>query len=240
MQALSTQPILKSSPPAIVSRALDTAISKFTNALEAKPGTATRKVIPAESAPSDDERRALAGRKADLDQSLTPATEAALVRSVGALRVAFPAAGDTEENLRLAMGLYVKALSPYPEWAVNEVCRQYLEGRRGSGTFAPPAPEMAKACREEVSKFVDERAKITAVLEAEVLPPIDEEKARRAAAVMRWEKEIRPAMAAKDQPSKPAEAPEAALDRIKSEGWGSVQISPALTKILNIKTDTAA
>jgi hypothetical protein len=147
---------------------------------------------------------------------------------------------EGEEATRLAMSLYVRALSGFPEWAVNEVCRQYLEGRRGSGTFAPPAPEMAKACREEVSKFVDERAKIAAVLEAEVLPPIDQEKAARAAAIMRWETEIRPQMAAKDTPAKPQEAPEAALDRIKSEGWGSVRISPALTKILGIKKNEQA
>ena len=175
-----------------------------------------------------------------MDASLAPASETALVRSVATLRAAFPSTNDGEENAKLAVSLYVRALAPYPEWAVNEVCRQYLEGRRSHGTFAPTAPEMAKACREEVSKFVDERAKIGAILEAEVLPPIDEEKARRAAAVMRWEKEIRPQMAAKDEPAKPKEAPEAALDRLKSEGWGSVQISPALTKILGIKNEQAA
>lgn len=166
-----------------------------------------------------------------MDASLTPATENALVRSVATLRAAFPSANDGEENAKLSISLYVRALSPYPEWAVNEVCRQYLEGRRGNGTFAPPAPEMAKACREEVSKFVDERAKIEAVLEAEVLPPIDQEKAARAAAVLRWEKEIRPQMAAKTE-AQPKETPEQVLERLQAKAAEPVVIGEGLSKIL--------
>lgn len=162
-----------------------------------------------------------------------PADETALRRSVSALRAVFPAGNDGEENARRIIGLYVSALASFPEWAVNEVCRQYLEGRRGNGTFAPPAPEMAKACREEVSKFMDERAKIEAVLEAEVLPPIDQEKAARAAAVMRWEKEIRPQMVRKEsEQAQPTETPEQRLERHRQRANEPVVIGGELAKKL--------
>jgi len=167
-----------------------------------------------------------------LDHALAPASETALVRSVATLRAAFPATNDGEENAKLAISLYVRALAPYPEWAVNEVCRQFLEGRRGTGTFAPTAPEMARACREEVNKFVDERAKIEAVLDAEILPPIDPDMQKRAADVLRWQTELRPQMAAKDDAKKPKETPEQTLERLQATASQPITIGAGLAKIL--------
>ncbi|WP_262027125.1 hypothetical protein [Microvirga sp. Mcv34] len=62
---------------------------------------------------------------------------------------------------------------------------------------------------------------------------------QRAKAVKHWEEVIRPQMATREQKA-PPEDPQVALARIKSEGWGSVQISPALTKILGIKKNEQA
>lgn len=209
MNALST---VRSSTPVLASRQLDTLISRFSNALENKPGSYSQKIIPAESAPSDDERQVLEARYAALLNILKPADEHALTRSVATLRAAFPAANDGHENAMLTVKLYVSALSGFPEWAVNDACRKALDGRIGNNpNFAPTPPQMAQACREFVSKFVDERGKLERILHAEIARHTTAED--RARAVEHWEKNVRPALARKPETTKPRETPEEALER---------------------------
>jgi chromatin remodeling complex protein RSC6 len=63
---------------------------------------------------------------------------------------------------------------------------------------------------------------------------------QRERAARYWEEVVRPELTAKEATPKAKETPEQALARLKAEGWGSVQISPALTKILGIKKSEQA
>lgn len=49
---------------------------------------------------------------------------------------------------------------------------------------------------------------------------------QRERAVRYWTEVVRPEMAAKEQ-KKPQESPEAALARLKAEGWGNIRLSEA-------------
>jgi hypothetical protein len=58
---------------------------------------------------------------------------------------------------------------------------------------------------------------------------------QRARAVRYWEQKIRPQMATKEQ-ARPKEDPYQALTRLKSEGWGDIQVSDAIrATIPNLK-----
>jgi hypothetical protein len=54
---------------------------------------------------------------------------------------------------------------------------------------------------------------------------------QRARAVRYWEQKIRPQMTAKEQ-AKPKEDPYEALTRLRSEGWGDLQVSDAIRATL--------
>lgn len=226
MNALST---VKSSTPALASRQLDTLISRFTNALETKPGTFNRKTIPASSAPTAEERQALAERHLDLESRLRPIDEHALTRSVATLRAAFPAANDGHENAMLTVKLYVSALSSFPEWAVNEACRKALTGSLPANPgFAPTPPQMAQACRAVVVKFADEKAKLESILSAEVVKESTPESRERA--VEQYLQGLRPQLVAREGQPSQQEDPEEVLKRLAAMKDAPVAIGGALAK----------
>lgn len=160
---------------------------------------------------------------------LRPADENALKRAIAAMRAAFPAASDGHENAMMTVNLYVVALKSFPEWAVNEACRKALNGTIGANPgFAPTPPQVAIACRAAVSKLADERAKIEAILNAEVAQHTTTED--RARAVERWNA-MRPSFAAKENaPAK--ETPEDTLKRLADTKDLPVAIGGGLLKKL--------
>ncbi|PVE25411.1 hypothetical protein DC522_05820 [Microvirga sp. KLBC 81] len=116
-----------------------------------------------------------------MERALVRATETEIRSMVSTLRAAFPTHGITDSaSAEMNVKLFVAALSVFPAWAVSEACRRVLEGRAGINTaFAPTPPQMAELCREIVSPFLEERAKITALLTAKVYTlPTDEERQR--------------------------------------------------------------
>jgi hypothetical protein len=67
------------------------------------------------------------------------------------------------------------------------------------------------------------------------MPPLNETLAtpeQRERAVGYWETVVRPDLAGKERATKPQESPEAALARLKAEGWGDLQISDAIRATL--------
>lgn len=220
--ALSTVKQSSHSPPAVMTRETDTLIRRLLSALEPAAGHYSRKAIAASALPDTDERLALVARRDELADAFTPSDADEVKRSVAALRANLPAPPGSDASSRMILSACVSVLQPFPIWAVNEVCRRYLDGTLSSGGYAPSAPEMATACRSVVAKFQEERGHIEAILTAEVLPPpgdpaltAEAEAAIREAAVDHWQKNVRPQMRPAES-AKPKETAEEALERLKA------------------------
>lgn len=83
-----------------------------------------------------------------------------------------------DETRKLQRAGFLKTLTKYPGWAVEAACMQFLEADVGEGIHAPKPGEIAIVCRRLIAEAQYERAKINAVLDAEIyVPPTDEERA---------------------------------------------------------------
>lgn len=90
--------------------------------------------------------------------------------------MAVPAA--SEEIQKLQRAAFLSTLTKYPGWAVEAACAQFLAADVGEGVHAPKPGEIAIVCRRLIAEAQYERAKINAVLDAEVyVPPTDAERA---------------------------------------------------------------
>jgi hypothetical protein len=128
--------------------------------------------------PSAEERQALAERRAHLDAALQPCDPGTVRRAVGMLRSVMAVPSVDEETQKLQRAAYLSTLTKYPAWAVEKACEQFLEGAEGEGVHAPKPGEIAAVCRRLIAEAQYERAKINAVLDAEIyVPPTDAERA---------------------------------------------------------------
>ncbi|MBN6820697.1 hypothetical protein JRF84_14025 [Methylobacterium organophilum] len=120
----------------------------------------------------------MAERRAHLDAALQPCDPGTVRRAVGMLRSVMAVPSVDEETQKLQRAAYLSTLTKYPAWAVEKACAQFLEGAEGEGIHAPKPGEIAAVCRRFVAEAQYERAKINAVLDAEIYtPPTDEERA---------------------------------------------------------------
>lgn len=120
----------------------------------------------------------MVGRRQHLDERLQPCGSATVLRSVGLLRsvMAVPNVDDATRELQKAA--FLMTLTKYPGWAVEAACAQFLEAAEGEGVHAPKPGEIAAVCRRLIAEAQYERAKINAVLDAEIyVPPTDAERA---------------------------------------------------------------
>jgi hypothetical protein len=213
-------------------------------------GSYRSNAIRASAAPVGADRAALIDRRDELASALGGSDPDEIQRAIAALRAVLPSAASADASSRLIMGAYVSVLTPYPMWAINQVCRQYLDGSLSSGGFAPSPPEIAGHCRRIVRGFREELAQLETVLSAEVYgDPTPESLARtseaeaaileaaKAIVLDRWENVIRPEIKGTDSDPRPKEDPNAKLERLKAEGWGTVVIGEGLaTKFEQIKS----
>jgi len=156
-------------------------------------------------------------------------------QAIRALKAGFPTYGADPAGAKFQVEFYLKALDSFPLWAVQEACARFRDGRNETpwkASECPSSAQLAQECRAIISPVRDELGPIADVLDAEVVPAPDPDKAARAAAVMRWEKDIRPQMAAKDEPKKPRETPEQVLERLEAQAKAPVTIGAGLAKIL--------
>ncbi|WP_449411067.1 hypothetical protein [Methylobacterium komagatae] len=90
----------------------------------------------------------------------------------------------SEETQQLQRAAYLSTLTKYPAWAVEEACARFLGADVGEGIHAPKPGEIAAVCRKLIAEAQYERAKINAVLDAEIyVPPTDAQRAEVAKAM---------------------------------------------------------
>jgi hypothetical protein len=140
--------------------------------------------LSAADEPTAEQRAALVERRQHLDERLQPSDNATVLRSVGLLRSIMATQAVDEETRKLQKAAFLMTLTKYPAWAVEAACAQFLEADKGEGIHAPKPGEIATVCRRLIAEAQYERAKINAVLDAEVyVPPTDEERAQVAQAL---------------------------------------------------------
>lgn len=152
--------------PAVMTRELGTLIEVLTNRLEAHHVWPPHYSISSDQVPTAEQRGALEARKTDLEAAFIPAVETNIIKKITVLRQGFPTGRDTDVGTVLK--LYVEVLKVYPEWAIGQACRQYLNGEVGDGKFAPTPPEMAKQCSALMVSHRVQLVKINRILNAEV------------------------------------------------------------------------
>lgn len=107
-------------------------------------------------------------RRAEIDDGLAAADDDTIKEKVGALRAVMASAQASVETLTIARQAFIAVLSRYPAWAVTEACTRFLDGRAGNKVYAPTPAEIADVCRGLVADALTERARINAILDAEV------------------------------------------------------------------------
>lgn len=166
------------------------------NNLEAMPGNFRRYALSAAHEPTAEQRGALLDRRAEIDVGLVGADDITIRERVGALRAVMASAQAGAETVAIARQAFIAVLSRYPAWAVTEACTRFLDGRAGNKVYAPTPAEIADVCRGLVADALTERARINAILDAEVYQAPTE--AERAEVARRHEEFVKQTARASD------------------------------------------
>ncbi len=121
----------------------------------------------------------MVARRNDLDAALGGCDEATVRRAVGMLRSVMAVQQADEATQKLQRAAYLATLTKYPGWAVERACQDFLDATRGEGIHAPKPGEIAAVCRVLIREAQAERARINAVLDAEIVPAPTEEDRKR-------------------------------------------------------------
>jgi hypothetical protein len=138
------------------------------NNLEPIPGNFRRYALSAAHEPTAEQRGMLLERRAEIDDGLLGADEATIRERVGLLRAVMASAQAGESTVALARQAFIAVLGRYPNWAVGEACTRFLDGRVGNKVYAPTPAEIAEVCRGLIADALSERARINAILDAEI------------------------------------------------------------------------
>lgn len=153
-------------PPA--ARRTAAVIGYLNNNLEPIPGNFHRYALSGAVAPTDEQRGLLLSRRAEIDAGLVGADQTTIRKNLGILRSGMATAQLGPEAVELAKQGFLLVLGQYPAWAVVEATMRFLSGKVGNKVYAPTAAEMAEVCRVLISEPLAERARINAILDAEI------------------------------------------------------------------------
>ncbi|CAO4136706.1 hypothetical protein OFEAOIEE_LOCUS4465 [Methylorubrum extorquens] len=175
--------------PTSTTRAMADTIGKFTNRLEDKPGDFRRKLLSASLAPAGTEREALEARREELRRSLRPTPDQTARDVVTLLLAGAPSFGMSERETDAKVMLYAEALRDEPTWAIEKARQRFAKGGwqcNWDGKGSPSTASVVAECRFFTLDIETEIARISAILDAELVDNETTEDERREA-VARWE-----------------------------------------------------
>jgi hypothetical protein len=147
-------------------------------------------------APTDGERTFLRQRLDLLGQWLAPASEVAINAELAALFVAMATGkADSAKETSTLHRIYREDLAELPGFALVKACANFRRGDVGDGKFVPKPGEIRKEAMRIAKPFLEERARVQAVMSAEVPNPPESLEHRRAVAA-RWRETLRQTVAA--------------------------------------------
>ncbi len=197
--------------PATMPSTLDTLVGTYANRLEAIPGPGSREAICASSAPGEAERAVMVRERDRLSATLAPAPAEHARAVIALLLTGWPAYGDSEDDTETLVKMIAKAVRSDPAWAIEEAARRFRDDEVSfawSPRQAPTPPAFARECGIIVRAHAADLAKLSRVLDAEILPDPDPkavEQARQAARdaiagkLMREQQDQRRAVEAEEQ-----------------------------------------
>lgn len=212
------------------------AVARMANALEPE-GLAF--ALPAEAAPTPDQRAFMERRKWEIDDALAPATADSLLAELTAMFRVMAMRGGDEQELEAVIRVYLADVQDLPHFAVARACQAFRRGDVGGGKFAPTPGELRAQAKTYINPWTDERARLMRILGAKVLPPVapeSEERKQAALAHMRETAEMLKASTERQTPRRESYRPPTVreaqewLDRYQEASAPLPKLSPAARK----------
>lgn len=147
-----------------------------------------------ELAPTDGERTFLRQRLDLLGQWLHRASQLTIDADIAALFAAM-ASGKSEKEASTLSRIYREDLADVPGFALTKACANFRRGDVGDGKFVPKPGEIRKEAMRIAKPFLEEQARVRAVMSAEIPSPPESLEHRRAVAA-RWRETLRQTVAA--------------------------------------------
>lgn len=135
--------------------------------------------LPADAAPSADQRVWLERRYVRLDDFLRPASAAEIHAELAAMLAVLAAKGLSDVGQEAFQAVYADTLSGLPYVGLCAVCAAYRKGERGDRKWAPNAAELRQAVLAEMRKWQAERLTVKRILSAKILPIVEVSPERR-------------------------------------------------------------
>lgn len=189
MATLQTRQVGSIAAPSSTTRAMADTIGKFTNRLEDKPGDFRRKLLSASLAPVGTEREALEARRDELRHSLRSTADDTARAVITLLLANAPSFGMSERETDTKVALYAEALRDEPTWAIEKARQRFAKGGwqcNWNGRDVPSTASVVAECRFITLDIETEIARISAILDAELVDN-DTTEDERKEAVARWE-----------------------------------------------------
>lgn len=190
MSKIQTRQISQITAPSSTTRAMADTIGKFTNRLEDKPGDFRRKLLSASLAPAGTERDILEARREELRESLRPTPDDTARAVITLLLAGGKSYGMSERESDAREMLYAEALRGEPTWAIEKARQRFAKGGwqcNWDGRDVPSTASIVAECRFITLDIEREIARISAILDAELVDTETSEDERKEA-VARWEK----------------------------------------------------
>ena len=168
MNAITKPNATKATPPDAPAREMADLTDVFRMRLKREAGIYS---ISDQSLPSNDERNALAVRRAQLQAAIGGTSKAEIAARIARLFLRFPSARADAEATTAA---YATDLMNYPLWAIDRGIMKAIETWKSA--FAPSSPELRAMVAAEAKPFTEELRDLTAILDAQVFHdlPADE------------------------------------------------------------------
>lgn len=130
-------------------------------------------LIPAERAPTGEQRQWLAERSIMISGALRPAPELEIEAELAALFATMGRRAGDEDDAKTIIAIYLADLAGIPGFALKQACADFRQGRAGDGKWVPTQAQIRSRANEYLVGPRKEIGDIERVLTAKVVPPIN-------------------------------------------------------------------
>ncbi len=130
-------------------------------------------LIPAERAPTGEQRQWLSERSIMISGALRPAPDIEIEAELAALFATMGRRSGDEDDAKTIIAIYLADLAGIPGFALKQACADFRQGRAGDGKWVPTQAQIRTRANEYLVGPRKEIGDIERVLTAKVVPPIN-------------------------------------------------------------------